>query len=71
MKAWKIVAAAALGGFLVVSATAAPLTGIGQSEQMSVADQAKAKAKAKRAAPGKCGVMMYYNRKTRTCASKG
>lgn len=32
---------------------------------------AEAKAHAKKAAPGKCGTMMYYVKKTKKCASKG
>ena len=30
-----------------------------------------AEAKGKKDAPGKCGTMMFYNKKTKKCASKG
>jgi hypothetical protein len=30
-----------------------------------------AKKKAAKVGPGKCGTMMYYNKKTKKCASKG
>lgn len=30
-----------------------------------------AEAKGAKAKPGKCGTMMYYNKKTKKCASKG
>lgn len=29
-----------------------------------------AEAKGKKAAPGKCGTMMYYNKKTKKCTAK-
>lgn len=71
MKAWQIAAGIALSGFLVASATAAPMSGIGQTDSVGAIEEAKGKAKAARKGPGRCGVMMYWDRKKKGCASKG
>ncbi len=72
MQIWKLAAAVALGGFVVASASAAPMTGLGQLENATSIEDAKGKGKgAARPRPGKCGVMKYYDRKTKQCASKG
>ena len=72
MKAWQIAAGIAMSGFLVATATAAPMSGIGQTDSVSTIEEAKAKGKAKtaRKGPGRCGVMMYWDRKKKGCASK-
>ncbi len=73
MKTWQIAVGVALSGFLVASATAAPMSNLGPSNSVSAVEDAKAKGKTKaaRKGPGRCGVMMYWDRKKRGCASKG
>ena len=78
-----LVSAAALafaGAFSMGAVQAAPVTGkVAASSQLDLvaAKKKKVAAKkkgakkvaAKKAAPGGCGTMMYYDRKTRKCAS--